>query len=63
MHDAGNLAEPLVTRAQEVGTVESSLYARIGGVEAITAVARAFHDRAGKDDRINQKFARTNLDR
>jgi hemoglobin len=27
------------------------------------AVARAFDDRAGKDDRINQKFARTNLER
>jgi len=54
---------PLVTRTQEVGTVEGSLYERLGGVEAITAVARAFDDRAGKDGRINQKFARTNLDR
>ena len=63
MRDAGNIAEPLVTRAQEAGTVEDSLYERLGGVEAITAVAHAFDDRAGKDDRINQKFARTNLDR
>jgi hemoglobin len=63
MCDAGNTAAPLVTRAQEVGTVEGSLYERLGGVEAITAVVRAFDDRAGKDDRINQKFARTNLDR
>ena len=54
---------PLVMRAQEVGTVAGSLYERLGGVEAITAVARAFDERAGKDDRINQKFARTNLDR
>ena len=54
---------PLVMRAQEVGTVAGSLYERLGGVEAITAVARAFDDRAGKDGRINQKFARTNLDR
>jgi hemoglobin len=46
-----------------VGTVEGSLYERLGGVDAITAVARAFDDRAGKDDRINQKFARTNLER
>jgi hemoglobin len=30
---------------------------------AITAVARAFEDRAGKDNRINQKFARTNFER
>ena len=43
--------------------VERSLYERLGGIEAITAVARAFEDRAAKDDRINQKFARTNLDR
>jgi truncated hemoglobin YjbI len=46
-----------------VGTVEGSLYERLGGVDAITAVVRAFDDRAGKDGRINQKFARTNLDR
>jgi hemoglobin len=43
--------------------VERSLYERLGGTDAITAVARAFEDRAAKDDRINQKFARTNLDR
>ncbi len=43
--------------------MESSLYDRLGGIDAITAVARAFEDRAAKDDRINQKFARTNLDR
>jgi hemoglobin len=63
MCDGSNVAGPLVTRTQEVGTVEGSLYERLGGVEAITAVARAFDERAGKDDRINQKFARTNLDR
>ena len=40
-----------------------SLYDRLGGVDAITAVVRAFEDRAAKDDRINQKFARTNLER
>ncbi len=43
--------------------MEGSLYERLGGVEAITAVARAFDERAGKDGRINQKFAQTNLDR
>src|SRR5215475_16121843 len=63
MRDAGKVAGPLVTRAQEVGTVEGSLYERLGGVDALTAVARAFDERAGKDGRINQKFARTNLDR
>jgi hemoglobin len=40
-----------------------SLYARLGGTEGITAAARAFEDRAAKDDRINQKFARTDLQR
>jgi hemoglobin len=41
----------------------SSLYDRLGGVDAITAVVRDFEDRAAKDDRINQKFARTDLAR
>jgi hypothetical protein len=39
------------------------LYERLGGVDAITAVVRAVVDRQMKDDRINQKFARTNVDR
>jgi len=43
--------------------MERSLYDRLGGIDAITTVARAFEERAAKDDRINQKFARTNLDR
>lgn len=43
--------------------MERYLYERLGGIEAITAVARAFEVRAAKDDRINQKSARTNLDR
>jgi hemoglobin len=46
-----------------VGTVERSLYDRLGGVDAITAVVRAVADRQLKDDRISQKFARTNVDR
>ena len=46
-----------------VRTVDGSLYERLGGTDAIAAVARAFEDTAAKDDRINQKFARTNLDR
>jgi hypothetical protein len=45
------------------GTVGGSLYERLGGVDAITAVVRAVVDRQMKDDRINQKFARTNVDR
>jgi hemoglobin len=42
---------------------EGSLYDRLGGIDAITAVVRAIADRQLKDDRINQKFARTNLNR
>jgi hemoglobin len=45
------------------GTVDGSLYERLGGVDAITAVTRAAVDRQMKDDRINQKYARTNVDR
>ena len=41
--------------------MDGSLYERLGGVDAITAVVRAVVDRQMKDDRINQKFARPNL--
>jgi hemoglobin len=53
----------LAARVEEVGTVDGSLYERLGGVDAITAVTRAAVDRQMKDDRINQKYARTNVDR
>lgn len=43
--------------------MERSLYDRLGGIDAITAVVRAVVDRQMKDDRINQKFARTSEDR
>jgi hemoglobin len=43
--------------------VEPSLYERLGGTDAITAVVRAVVDRQTKDDRLNQKFTRTNQDR
>lgn len=43
--------------------MERSLYDRLGGVDAITAVTRAAVDRQMKDNRINQKYARTNVDR
>ena len=49
--------------AEELGPVDGSLYERLGGVDAITAVVRAVVDRQMKDDRINQKFARPNVDR
>lgn len=43
--------------------MEASLYERLGGIEAITAVVKDFRDRVARDDRINQKFARTDLGR
>ncbi len=46
-----------------VKTLKSALYERLGGTDGIKAVAQAFEQRAGKDDRINQKFARTNFER
>jgi hemoglobin len=42
---------------------EGSLYDRLGGIDAITAVVRAVADRQLNDDRIDRKFARTNKDR
>jgi hemoglobin len=42
---------------------ERSLYDRLAGIDAITAVVRAVLDRQLNDDRISQKFARTNRDR
>ena len=42
---------------------QSTLYERLGGRDNISAVARAFEQRAGQDDRIKQKFARTNFER
>jgi len=38
-----------------------SLYERLGGMESIAAVVEDFRDRVAKDDRINRKFAKTDL--
>jgi len=43
--------------------MERTLYERLGGLDAITAVVEDFRDRVGGDDRINLKFARTDLAR
>ncbi len=43
--------------------MERSLYERLGGIDAITAVVEDLRDRAARDDRINLKFARTDLAR
>jgi hemoglobin len=38
-----------------------SLYERLGGIDSIAGVVEDFRDRVAKDDRINQKFAKTDL--
>lgn len=43
--------------------MDGSLYDRLGGLDAITAVVEAFRDRVAADDRINLKFARTDIGR
>jgi hemoglobin len=40
-----------------------TLFERLGGIDAITAVVEDFRDRVAGDDRINLKFARTDLAR
>ena len=41
--------------------MERSLYERLGGIDSITAAVEDFRDRVAADDRINKKFARTDL--
>jgi hemoglobin len=41
----------------------SSLYERVGGLDAITAVVDSFVPRCAGDGRINAKFARTDVPR
>jgi hemoglobin len=41
----------------------ASLYERLGGIEAITAVVDSFVARCAGDDRINRKFERTDIPR
>jgi hemoglobin len=41
----------------------ASLYERLGGLEAITAVIDSFVARCAGDDRINRKFERTDIPR
>lgn len=40
-----------------------TLYERLGGTDAITAVVDDFVGRCAADDRVNGKFARTDIDR
>src|SRR5438132_9556083 len=41
----------------------ASLYERLGGLDAITAVVDSFVARCAGDDRINRKFGRTDVPR
>jgi hemoglobin len=41
----------------------ASLYERLGELDALESVADAFVTRAAADDRINQKFARSDVPR
>jgi truncated hemoglobin YjbI len=41
----------------------ASLYERLGGLDAMTAVVDSFSARCEGDDRINEKFARTDIPR
>ncbi len=43
--------------------MEKSLYERLGGAEAISAVIDDFVARVAADPRVNRKFARSNIDR
>jgi hemoglobin len=46
-----------------VTTQTKSLFDRLGGIDAITAVTESWVARVGGDDRANGKFVRTDIDR
>src|SRR5438132_4315504 len=56
-----NRVDPI--QGEQVMSEMTSLYERRGGLDAITAVVDSFVASAAGDDRINQKFARTDLPR
>src|SRR5437867_12544203 len=43
--------------------MERTLFERLGGIDAITAVVERFRDTVAEDDRINLKFLRTDMPR
>ena len=49
--------------AQDTKMAEKSLYERLGGRPALTAVVDEFVSRAAADTRINMKFAKTDIPR
>lgn len=50
------------TSSINISAEEKSLYDKIGGTEGITTVTDAFLANVGGDDRINARFANTDLD-
>jgi hemoglobin len=50
-------------RATKAVISVASLYERLGGLEAINSVVESFVARCASDDRINQRFARTDIPR
>jgi hemoglobin len=48
--------------ARSQAAAQKSLYERLGGIDAISAVVDEFMKIAGADERINKKFARTAQD-
>lgn len=53
----------LAAFAVSVAAQEKSLYERLGGKEALVAVVDDFVARAAADERVNQKFARSDIAR
>ena len=51
------------TQGTMSGSAQKSLYERLGGLDAITAVVDEFAARVLKDDRINKKFAKSDVPR
>ena len=56
-------APPADQPADTAATVAISLYDRLGGINAITTVVDTFIGRVASDERINKKFARTDIPR
>ncbi len=50
------------TSSVNISAGEKSLYDKIGGTEGITTVMGAFLENVGGDDRINARFANTDLE-
>ena len=53
----------IIGRSTIKGELMATLYERLGGLDAITAVVDSFVGRCAGDDRINSKFERTDIPR